>query len=77
MKMNPTVIDHFTDAARAYDEKNRHLAPITDSMHFLIRLILKNAPVQARVLCVGVGTGAEILSLACSAPPETRQNLRR
>ncbi|MES2356303.1 MAG: class I SAM-dependent methyltransferase [Pseudomonadota bacterium] len=71
MKTNPPVIDHFTDAARVYDERNRQLAPIADNMHFLIRLILKNAPVRARVLCVGVGTGAEILSLSKSFPEWT------
>ncbi len=68
MKTNPTVVDHFTDAARAYDEKNKQLAPIAENMHFLIRLILKNAPTRARVLCVGVGTGAEILSLSKTFP---------
>lgn len=71
MKTNPTVIDHFTDAARVYDERNRKLAPIADNMHFLIRLILKNSPIRARVLCVGVGTGAEIISLAESFPEWT------
>jgi tRNA (cmo5U34)-methyltransferase len=68
MKTNPPVIDHFSEAAKWYDERNLGLAPIADNMHFLIRLILKNAPVRARVLCVGVGTGAEILSLSKSFP---------
>lgn len=71
MKENPTVIDHFTEAAKAYDLKNQQLAPITDNMYFLIRLILKNAPARARVLCVGVGTGAEIFSLANLFPEWT------
>ncbi len=71
MKTSPTVIDHFTDAAKAYDEKNSQLAPIANNMHFLIRLILKDSPVRARVLCVGVGTGAEILSLSKSFPEWT------
>lgn len=71
MKTNPTVIDHFTDAAKVYDERNRQLAPIAENMHFLIRLILKHAPVRARVLCVGVGTGAEILSLSKAFPEWT------
>jgi tRNA (cmo5U34)-methyltransferase len=71
MKSNPSVIDHFTNAARVYDEQNRQLAPIADTMHFLIRLILKNAPVRSRVLCVGVGTGAEILSLSKLFPEWT------
>lgn len=71
MKTESTVISHFTDAAKAYDEKNRQLMPIADNMHFLIRLILKNALVSARVLCVGVGTGAEILSLSMAFPEWT------
>lgn len=37
-------------------------------MHFLIRLILKNLPIRAHILCVGVGTGAEIISLAAAYP---------
>jgi len=64
MKNKPSTIDHFNDAAKQYDERNRQLAPIINNLHFLIRLILNNIPAHARVLCVGVGTGAEILSLA-------------
>lgn len=71
MKSNLPVIDHFTNSASVYDERNRQLAPIADNMHFLIRLILKNAPVCAHVLCVGVGTGTEILSLSKSFPEWT------
>ena len=66
------MTNFFTkDAAQAYDEKNKHLAPIGESMHFLIRLVLKDLPAQSRVLCVGVGTGAEILSLAQEYPKWT------
>ncbi len=65
------TISHFSEAARAYDERNSALSPIAKNMHFLIGLILKNAPVRARVLCVGVGTGAEILSLSTSFPEWT------
>ena len=68
MNTNSPVIDHFTNGAMVYDERNRQLAPIADNMHFLIRLILKNAPEQARILSVGVGTGAEIISLSKSFP---------
>lgn len=57
--------DHFNeDAARSYDERNRRLAPIGENMHFLIQLALRDLPEDARILCVGVGTGAEILALA-------------
>lgn len=59
------MIDFFTEAvAESYDEKNSRLAPIADNMHFLVRLVLQDLPACSRVLCVGVGTGAEILSLA-------------
>lgn len=67
----PNIIDSFTNSAKAYDEKNQKLAPISENMHFLIRLILKNAPVRAHVLCVGIGTGAEILSLSKEFPEWT------
>lgn len=66
------MTDFFTqDASRAYDEKNSRLAPIADAMHFLTRLILKDLPDKSRILCVGVGTGAEILSLSKEYPQWT------
>lgn len=71
MKHHSPVIDHFTASAKAYDERNRQLAPIAENMHFLIRLILQNAPARSHVLCVGVGTGAEIISLAKYFPEYT------
>jgi tRNA (cmo5U34)-methyltransferase len=71
MQTKPPVIDHFTNAAKVYDEKHRQLAPIVDNMHFLIRLILGDVPARGRVLCVGVGTGAKILSLSKSFPEWT------
>jgi tRNA (cmo5U34)-methyltransferase len=71
MTSKPSVIDHFTNTASAYDERNRQLSPISANMHFLIRLILKDAPARAHVLCVGVGTGAEILSLSSAFPEWT------
>jgi len=59
------------EASQAYDERNSKLAPIADNMHFLIRLVLKNLPARSRILCVGVGTGAEILSLSKTFPEWT------
>jgi tRNA (cmo5U34)-methyltransferase len=68
----PSAADHFTkDAAQLYDERNRRLAPMWDCMHFLIRLALKDSPVNSRALCVGVGTGAEVLKLAEAFPEWT------
>ena len=62
----PSFFDQ--DVADAYDRRNRALAPISSNLHFLSRLVLADLPVDARVLCVGVGTGAEILSLATACP---------
>ncbi len=71
MKADNPIIDHFSNTAKAYDERNQQLSAISENMHFLIRLALKDAPLRARVLCVGVGTGAEILSLAETFPEWT------
>jgi tRNA (cmo5U34)-methyltransferase len=61
--------DFFTpEMSRTYDEKNSRLAPIAGGMHFLTGLVLQGLPVNARILCVGVGTGAEILSLSREYP---------
>lgn len=71
MKTDSPMIKHFSDTASVYDQKNQPLSAIADTLHFLIRLILQSAPVRARVLCVGVGTGTEILSLARAFPEWT------
>jgi tRNA (cmo5U34)-methyltransferase len=52
----------------SYDERSQRMAPIIDNLHFLIGLILKNSPTDANILCVGVGTGAEIIRLAEAHP---------
>lgn len=64
----PTPDFFANEAARRYDERNSKLAPISDCLHFLIRLALRELPAKSKVLCVGVGTGAEILSLAQAFP---------
>lgn len=52
------------NASASYDERQRRLAPIVDNLHFLIGLTLQNLPQDASILCVGVGTGGEIIKLA-------------
>lgn len=60
---------HFDDkVSSGYDERNRRIAPIQQNLHLLTALVLKDLPENARVLCVGVGTGAEILALAAEYP---------
>lgn len=55
-----------SELARRYDERNSQLGELSAGMHFAIRLVLDDLPSDARILCIGVGTGAEILSLARS-----------
>lgn len=65
----PATANFFNqEMAEAYDARNKALAPIAGNLHFLLRLVLADLPAEARVLCVGVGTGAEILSLATAFP---------
>jgi tRNA (cmo5U34)-methyltransferase len=67
MSKNPP--DFFSgEAALTYDERNKKLSHISDCLHFLVGLILKDLPKHSRILCVGVGTGAEILFLARNFP---------
>ncbi len=54
--------------AANYDERWAPLAPLRDSLHLQMRFILQELPAAARVLCVGVGTGAELLALARAFP---------
>jgi tRNA (cmo5U34)-methyltransferase len=55
-------------AASAYDSQWARLAPFRDALHLLATAVLAGLPADARILCVGAGTGAEILSLAEKFP---------
>lgn len=64
--MSEPTKSHSFDAQHAanYDERWAPLAPLRDSLHLQMRFVLQQLPAAARVLCVGVGTGAELLALA-------------
>lgn len=67
--MSKPPTDFFTkEHAERYDERNKKLASISENLHFLMKLVLEDLPVRAKVLSVGAGTGAEILSLAKAFP---------
>ncbi len=55
-------------ASESYDERAKRTGSINDNVHFLIRLILTDLSPEANILCVGVGTGTEILELAQAYP---------
>lgn len=52
------------DHANSYDARWEKLAPMRDGLHFLTRIVLGDLPTGSRILCVGAGTGAELLALA-------------
>ena len=58
----------FDRQASTYDQKWRELAPINAALHLLTKAVLSDLPSNARVLCVGAGTGTEILYLAREFP---------
>lgn len=58
----------FDQQATTYDQKWNRLAPINSALHLLTSAVLSELPETARILCVGAGTGAEILHLAQKFP---------
>lgn len=58
----------FDQQAASYDQKWIELAPINAALHLLAGAVLSRLPANARILCVGAGTGAEILYLAGKFP---------
>jgi len=58
----------FDQQAPRYDKQWAKLAPIRDALHFLLESVFAGLPADARVLCVGVGTGAELAHLAGRFP---------
>src|SRR5688500_734973 len=58
----------FDQQAAGYDKQWAKLAPIRDGLHFLLDSLFSQLPDDARILCVGVGTGAELAHLAKKRP---------
>ena len=54
--------------ASSYDQQFAKLAPIRDALDLLIRIVLSELPTDARILCIGVGTGKELIDLAQAFP---------
>lgn len=64
----PVPIAFGKERASAYDKKFAAMAPMRDALQLLTRAILSELPADARILCVGAGTGTEIIDLAQAFP---------
>lgn len=69
MQQNTDTARFFDEkTSEGYDERARKIGAINDNIHLLIRIVLADLPQNARILCVGAGTGSEILALAKHFP---------
>lgn len=68
--MDQTHPNVFFDQQRAeaYDTQFARMAPMREALYLLMGAVLQDLPVQTHLLCVGAGTGAEILHLAGKFP---------
>lgn len=58
----------FDQQAASYDTQWARTAPIKSCLHFLLEPLFSSLPADAHILCVGVGTGAELAHLARNHP---------
>ncbi|MBI3248931.1 MAG: class I SAM-dependent methyltransferase [Deltaproteobacteria bacterium] len=68
MKNQKPVVVFDKERASSYDERFAALAPMRDALHLLIRLIFSELPTTSHILCVGAGTGSELMYLAQNFP---------
>lgn len=58
----------FDQMAQGYDKRWEKMAPINNGLHYLLESVFAELPGAAHILCVGVGTGTELLHLASRFP---------
>jgi len=54
--------------AESFDKNMQKMAPLKDALHLCMQIVLSTLPKNAHILCVGVGTGVELLYLAKAFP---------
>jgi tRNA (cmo5U34)-methyltransferase len=62
------VTEIFQQQAASYDSQWAKTAPIRHCLHLLLDSLFAGLPADARILCVGVGTGTEMAHLASQNP---------
>ena len=61
---NKSAIVFDRERAQTYDERQNSSAPLFDGLRFSMRFVMNDLPADARVLCIGLGTGTELIELA-------------
>lgn len=68
MSQQETPVGFNEQNAATYDDRYAPIVAIREALHLQLRAILSPLPASARILCVGAGTGAELLTLAAHFP---------
>jgi tRNA (cmo5U34)-methyltransferase len=58
----------FNKQAAGYEAQQQKLSPVHDGLYFQLEWIFSSLPATARILCVGLGAGAELAYLANRFP---------
>lgn len=58
----------FDKQASGYEDQQKKLAPVHEGLYFQLEWIFSELPQASRILCVGLGTGAELSYLASRFP---------
>lgn len=62
------IVTLFDEQAAGYDQQWEKTAAIRECLQFVLAPLLAGLPADARVLCVGAGTGVEVAALARRFP---------
>lgn len=68
MASGETPVGFDEKSAAAYDDRFAKISAVRDSLLLLVRAAFADLPADARLLCVGAGTGQEMLALAPHFP---------
>ncbi|MEP3244692.1 MAG: class I SAM-dependent methyltransferase [Sneathiella sp.] len=58
----------FDQHASRYDQQWEKMAPLNEALYLFLKIFFSDFPSQAHILCVGAGTGKELLFLAKQFP---------